>query len=59
VFALAPRPSLAGRVLGRDGLAVRNARVTAVPYHDAAPTNPCLDEPDLRALSSRATPGYR
>ncbi len=58
VFALAPRPSLAGRVLGRDGLAVRNARVTAVPYHDAAPTNPCLDEPDLRALSSRATPGY-
>lgn len=55
VFALSPRPSIAGRVLGRDGLAVRNARVTAVPYHDAAPTNPCLDEPDVRALATRAT----
>ncbi len=56
VFLLELRPSLAGRVLGRDGLAVRGARVTAVPYHDAAPTHPCLDEPDLRALASRATP---
>jgi hypothetical protein len=55
VFTLERRPSLAGRVLGRDGLAVRGARVTAVPYHDAAPTNPCLADPDLRALASRAT----
>lgn len=56
VFAVAQRPSLAGRVLGRDGLAVRNARVTAVPYHDAAPNNPCLGDPDMRALAARATP---
>lgn len=55
VFTLELRPSLAGRVLGRDGLAVRGARVTAVPYHEAAPTHPCLDYPDLRALSNRAT----
>jgi hypothetical protein len=56
VFSLPLRPTVSGRVLGRDGLAVRGARVTAVPYHDAAPTNPCLDEPDLRTLASRATP---
>ena len=56
VFSLETRPTLGGRVLGRDGLAVRGARVTAVPYHDAAPTHPCLDDPDLRALSSRVTP---
>lgn len=55
VFTLERRPSLSGRVLGRDGLAVRGARVTAVPYHDAAPTNPCLEDPDMRALASRAT----
>ncbi len=56
VFSASARPSVLGRVLGRDGLAVRNARVTAVPYGAAAPNDPCLADADVAALAEYTAP---
>lgn len=54
IFSLSPRLPTDGRVLTPLGMAVRNARVTALPFADAYVHHPCLDDPDVRDLASRA-----
>ncbi len=55
VFTVRSRIPVEGRALSLMGAPVANAHVTAVPFHDAYVSPPCLDDLDMRLLAARAT----
>jgi len=56
VFTVRPRIAVEGRAVSPMGAAIANARVTAIPFHDAYVSLPCPNDADLRLLAPRATP---